>query len=390
MSDEKKPLPGNPAARGAPGTNASAQAMGQAAAGPPRPPVPPPKIPGLPQIPVTNPSLPTSTPGKTGPAPYPGNPALPQIPATNPGLPTTSPTPAAPGAGGPPRPPGPIIEYAMPSQKKSWLPSPAFIRNLGCMMKVCVGLTVVLGMGYFALVAMNPKARKWATQGAKDGSGGPTPFKAMNQILAIPAQAMGKTDDVVKANNARVGQLDGLVAEEEGKAQGGKSGRNRAPVVDPFAAPTTASAGKGAIDPSGGEGSGGQGVSAAALLALHEKLATTSAQPGPGETPPPPVATPPTEPVAPAQVQLAGGIIIASASPADGPVVRASFFYWVVNQNISGVFQSPPHRIMLDKRLTYEGTEVNHALGITFDQLDPVNKLIIFKDQTGALVTRSY
>ena len=75
---------------------------------------------------------------------------------------------------------------------------------------------------------------------------------------------------------------------------------------------------------------------------------------------------------------------------AAGPVVRASFLYWVVNQNISGVFQSPPHRIMLDKRLVYEGQEINPALGITFDHLDLANKLIVFRDKTGALVTRSY
>ena len=64
--------------------------------------------------------------------------------------------------------------------------------------------------------------------------GGPTPFKAVNQILAIPAQAVGKTKDVVAASDARVGVLDNVIAEEEGKAKG-KGGSGGAP-VDPYAA----------------------------------------------------------------------------------------------------------------------------------------------------------
>src|SRR5258708_7669752 len=85
------------------------------------------------------------------------------------------------------------IEYALPAHKSSWLPSPVLIKNLGGLIKLLFGLTVLLGMGYFALMALNPKARAWATKGPKDGSGGPTPFKLVNQVLAIPAQALGKT-----------------------------------------------------------------------------------------------------------------------------------------------------------------------------------------------------
>ena len=104
-----------------------------------------------------------------------------------------------------------------------------------------------------------------------------------------------------------------------------------------------------------------------------------------------PVApAPPKEPAAPAEVKRPGGIVIASVSSAGSPAVRAAFFYWIVNLNISGVFQSPPHRIMLNNHLVYEGDELNAALGITFDHLEPANKLIVFRDKTGALVTRSY
>jgi len=291
----------------------------------------------------------------------------------------------------PPKPPGPVLEYALPAAKKSWLPSPALIKNLGCLFKMCFALAVALVGGYCALVALNPKAQKWATQGAKDGSGGPTPFNAVNQILAIPAQAIGKTKDVVAAGDARAGVLDGVIADSEGKnkkpAGGGGAALFAEPVVDPFA--STPAGDKPKISAARAAAAAGvdakpadQGVSRAALLAMSDKL--------PGVPAGPPVPAAPAEPAAPPEVKLAGGIVIATASPAGGPVVRASFLYWVVGQNISGVFQSSPHRIMLNGHLAYEGQEVNAALGITFDHLELTKKLIVFRDKAGALVTRSY
>jgi hypothetical protein len=295
---------------------------------------------------------------------------------------------------------GGAIDYAMPAQK-SFIPSPALIRNLGCLIKLIFGLTVLLGMGYFALVAMSPKARQWATQGAKDGSSGPTPFKAVNQILAIPAQAMAKTDDVVKANNARVGQLDGLVAEEEAKAKGGGSARTSRPVVDPFA---NASPVGGTSRPDNSTAdateAGPQAVSSAALLALAEKRAAaiaTAPSEAPGKLPEAPASPPGASakggdpgPQAPDEMKLPGGIVIAQASPAGSPRASAAFFFWVVKLNVSGITQSKPARVLLNSRLTYEGDEVSRPLGIVFAQLDPASKLLVFKDATGATVTRSY
>jgi hypothetical protein len=306
-------------------------------------------------------------------------PPAPGAPATNPGLPGSAPQIPARTAPA-------TIDFAMPAPKKPF----TVPKYLGCLVKMCFGFAVLLLGGYFALIALNPKAREWATQGAKDGTGGPTPFKAMNQILALPAQAIGKTKDVVAAGDARVGLLDGVIADEEGKKKKAAASR---PVVDLFAgqpaAPATPGVSAARAAAAAGVGADAnpadQGVSAAALLAMQEKQAALD-----NANTAPVVVAPPPEPAAPAQVKLAGGIVISSASPAGGPVVHASFFYWVVNQSISGVFQSPPHRIMLDRRLVYEGQEINAALGITFDHLELANKLIVFRDKTGALVTRSY
>ena len=283
----------------------------------------------------------------------------------------------------PPRPAGPIIEFAMPAQRRPF----AIPKYAGCLVKLTFGFGVLILMGYFALIALSPKARQWAT--SKEG---PTPFAAVNQVLAIPAQAIGKTKDVVAASDARTNDLNGVVADEEAKV------RPRHVVVDPFVnAPTTI--GRAATGPASAASTGkadDQSVSRAAMIAMAEKLAsepdksraTNAGQSGtsPITNPVPVASAPPKEPDAPAQLNLQGGIVISSASP----VVRAAFFYWVVNLNISGVFQSPPHRIMVNNRLVYAGQELNASLGITFDHLETANKLIVFRDRTGAFVTRSY
>lgn len=369
-----------------------------------------------------------TTPGQTGQSLI--------VPAQNPGalVPAgTPPRPGQPGATGsrPPIPPTPI-DYAMPAQPKSWLPTPQMVKNLGCIFKMLFGFTVLLVLGYVMLMALNPKARQWALQGSKPGSApgasgfpgaaggssagfagtgigggaGPTPFKAVNQILAIPAQALGKTDDVVKANNARVGQLDGLVAEDEAKTKGGSTSRG---AVNPFAAALDAASKAGAAGTPGKSGAPGatgakpgipgapptpeeeRAAQAARMLALQEKLANLPTNPD-GT----PIAKPDavrstayqvTEPDVLAPVTLPGGTVIRSASPAGTPNPTRAFFYWVVNANLSAI--NPP-RMMLNGRLIHEQQEVNIALGITFVNFDQANKLLVFRDKTGAIVTRSY
>ena len=292
----------------------------------------------------------------------------------------------------------------LPAQKKSWLPTPERVRQVGCLLKLLVGFTVLIIMGYFALVALNPKARQWALQGTKAGPNGappsgkgPTPFKIVNQILAIPAQALGKTDDVVKANNARVGQLDGVIADEE-KAKAGKASRTSRPVVDPFSTPSSPVGGVSHPDKSSSDATdaGPQAVSSAAMLALAEKQSTDTAPssepPAPSSSPRPAVSAP-AAPEGPDQMKLPGDSAIAQASPAGAPRVSAQFFYSIVKLTISGITQGnqgKPARALINNRLAYEGDEINRSLGIIFVQLDAANKLLVFKDSSGATVTRSY
>ena len=317
-----------------------------------------------------------------------------------------APNPAAPK---PPVPPTPI-DYAMPASK-SWIPSPALIRNLGCIFKMLFGFTVLLILGYVMLMALNPKARQWALQGSQPeagafpGSGGlagssgggsgigggrgPTPFKAVNQILALPAQALAKTDDVVQANNARAGVLDGMIAEEETKAKGKSKGGPGAPPINPFAAPPPDATAKGTKGAKAGEGPTPEEERAAQIarmMALQEKMAA-SGQPAAKADAVRSTAIQVKEPDVLAPVTLPGGVVIRSASPEGAPAATRAFLYWVVNLSISGI--NPP-RLLLQGRLIHEGQEVNIAQGIILERIDPAEKLIHFRDQTGAVVTRSY
>jgi energy-converting hydrogenase Eha subunit A len=264
-----------------------------------------------------------------------------------------------------PAPAGASIDYAMAAPKRPM----TVPKHLGLLIKVVLGLFVAILLGYLALIALSPKARQWATS-----KQGPTPFKFLNQLLAIPAQAIGKTKAVVAASDARVGVLNGVISEEEDKNR-----RNGHGATDPFAAAP-------------GAGTDGAAVSSETLLALNEKPAADPDNPdaaAPAQASGSEMA-PPKEPSAPVQVTLAGGIIIANAPIAGAPDARPAFLYWVFGQNVRGVNQSNPPRILLNNRSVTEGQVVNPALGITFDHLDPEKKLIVFRDESGALVTRSY
>jgi hypothetical protein len=45
---------------------------------------------------------------------------------------------------------------------------------------------------------------------------------------------------------------------------------------------------------------------------------------------------------------------------------------------------------MINGRLTRTGETVDSALGISFDSIDADRKQLLFKDRTGATVTRKY
>ena len=72
----------------------------------------------------------------------------------------------------------------------------------------------------------------------------------------------------------------------------------------------------------------------------------------------------------------------AEASPA--------FRSFVANAKVSGVFQGSPSRAVINGRLTRIGEAVDSALGITFEGVDHQRRYLIFKDKSGATVSRRF
>jgi len=90
------------------------------------------------------------------------------------------------------------------------------------------------------------------------------------------------------------------------------------------------------------------------------------------------------------ELKLPAGIVITNRASAETPSATAAFMYWVASLTVSGVTNSSPARFLMNGRLVREGDEVNRALEISFERVDPSARLIYFRDKSGAVVTRSY
>ncbi|MSU52120.1 MAG: hypothetical protein EXS41_01815 [Opitutaceae bacterium] len=106
------------------------------------------------------------------------------------------------------------------------------------LLKLFVGLTIVTLMLFYELSSSNPMVT--AKMNSKVDL---TPFKTVNEVLAMPAKVMGKTEDVVASNDKRVTDLDHVIRLSDGnekkrsRAQGLAS-RPPLPIAD--AAPGSA------------------------------------------------------------------------------------------------------------------------------------------------------
>jgi hypothetical protein len=91
-----------------------------------------------------------------------------------------------------------------------------------------------------------------------------------------------------------------------------------------------------------------------------------------------------------AEAQLTTDIKVNSTRLEAAPAASAEFRVFVGNASVGGVFQGTPSRALVNGVIVREGQTVNAALGITFDRVDAVKKMIYFKDATGAEVSKSY
>jgi hypothetical protein len=102
-----------------------------------------------------------------------------------------------------------------------------------------------------------------------------------------------------------------------------------------------------------------------------------------------PTPTPATESVM-AMSSLTTDVKVNNTHLDAAPAASAAFRAFVAGASIGGVFQGKPARALINGTIVREGQVVEGALGITFDRIDSVQKIIYFKDATGAEVSKSY
>lgn len=199
-----------------------------------------------------------------------------------------------------------------------------------------------------AVPAAGPAVRARAAQAAPSTPApapapkkGPTPFAAINQALAMPGQMVSQAKAVVEKSDERTHTLDKVIVESEQPAlAAGEAGAE------------------------GGQAAGAKGTNSKALAAaLGDMSKTADVAPVEHSDEPPP-----------------NPLVVAT------PDASAAFRAWVGKAYISSVVNGNPPSIMINNVTVRAGEVANTQLGIIFDSLDPANKKIIFRDQSGAMV----
>ena len=76
--------------------------------------------------------------------------------------------------------------------------------------------------------------------------------------------------------------------------------------------------------------------------------------------------------------------------PPPPPPPTDAFRQFVVNLRVNGIFQGENARAMLNNKMVFPGDVVNAKLAITLLRIDVDTKQLIFRDDTGATVTRRF
>lgn len=125
----------------------------------------------------------------------------------------------------------------------------------------------------------------------------------------------------------------------------------------------------------------------AAVAEAAAKAAAAAAAKAKKALPPPPKVV-----IAPAAAttNLGGGMSATTNDDVAATDASPAFRSWVASAKIGGVFQGASPRVLINGRTVRVGTTVDDGLGIIFDSVDVESKMIIFKDSTGAVVSRRY
>lgn len=91
-----------------------------------------------------------------------------------------------------------------------------------------------------------------------------------------------------------------------------------------------------------------------------------------------------------ATIELAPGVTATTEMIAAVPNANSAFRSFVASAKISGVYQGANPRAFINGRMVRAGEMVDDQLEIQFDSVDAASRSIVFKDSTGATVSRRY
>ena len=91
-----------------------------------------------------------------------------------------------------------------------------------------------------------------------------------------------------------------------------------------------------------------------------------------------------------ATVELTPGVMATTESVKAVPNASSAFRTFVASARINGVYQGTPPRAFINGRLVRTGEMIDSTMEIYFDSVDLTTRSIVFKDSTGATVSRRY
>ena len=300
-------------------------------------------------------------PEGAAPAPAAAPPAAPKFPPP-PGLAKSAPPPPPPAAASAPKLPPPFPVVAPPATGKTTPPIPHISVAAGAhvvenpvaakpeqsrrfkMGVAAAGLAALLvlgGGGYFAWTKFISPPPPPPPVAAKPKPAAPlTPSDTLNTLAHAPVNAINKAQDAVAARRgSEQSRIDAMAA---GQDAPDKRALNTPP-------PSTLAAG-----------------GATKEAAPATKLAATSS------------------------ARLAPGIMATNSDIEAVAEATPAFRTFVANAKITGVIGGTPAKIILNGRLARSGDMIDPGLGISFESIDAEKKLLVFKDKSGAVVTRKF
>ena len=194
---------------------------------------------------------------------------------------------------------------------------------------VYVLAVLLMGGGFFAYLKLKPKPAPAAPVVTETPKRPSTPSATLNELSTVPARAIQKAEETIATVNAT----------EQGRVEA---------VVD------------------------------------GDQSATFQPRRKPA---PKPVA----KPVVTSTTELAPGIkATTTATDNVGGDASNEFRTWVAQARVSGVFQGTPPRVLINGRTVSATQVVDETLQITFDGIDATTKSLVFRDHTGATVSRKF